>query len=83
MVDFSNKQAKAERPPPTKATLIRAIKRVHFQPIVWYNDTFANPNIPSPSESEWRAEAGAFSPVMTTMDPAPGVILQLVKCGCT
>ena len=35
-----------------------------------------------PSEYGWGEEAGGFSPVMTTMDP-PGVILQLVKCGCT
>ena len=39
--------------------------------------------IPSPSEYGWRDEAGGFSPVMTTMDPAPGVILKLVKCCCT
>ena len=26
---------------------------------------------------------GGFSTVMTTMGPAPEVILQLVKCGCT
>ena len=61
----------------------RAIKRAHFQCIVSYNDTVANQNIPSPSEYGWRDEAGGFSPVMTTMDPAPGVILKLVKCCCT
>ena len=72
-----------ERLPPTKAALIQAIKRAHFQRIVWYNDTVANLNIPSPSEYGWREEAGRFSPVMTTIDPAPEVILQLVKCGCT
>ena len=35
-----------------------------------------------PSEYGWREEAWGFYPVMTTMGPAPGVILQLVKCGC-
>ena len=50
----------------------RAIKRAHFQCIVSYNDTVANQNIPSPSEYGWRDETGGFSPVMTTMDPAPG-----------
>ena len=36
--------------------------------------TVANPNIPS--VYEWREEAGGFSPIMTTMDTAPEVILQ-------
>ena len=61
----------------------KAIKRAHFQCIVSYNDTVANQNIPSLSEYGWRDVAGGFSPVMTTMDPAPGVILKLVKCCCT
>ena len=61
----------------------RAIKRVHFQCIVSYNDTVASQNIPSPQKYGWRDEAGGFSPVMNTMDPATGVILKLVKCCCT
>ena len=64
----------AEKLPPTKAALIQAIKIAHFQRIVKNNDTVANPNIPSPSEYGWRMEAGGFSPVMTTMDPAPEAI---------
>ena len=55
---FRRKQAEAERLTPTKAVLIQAIKRAHFQGIVWYNDAIANPIIPSPSEYEWREEAG-------------------------
>ena len=61
----------------------RLSKRAHFQRIVLYNDIVANLNIPSQSEYGWREEAGGFSPEMTTMDPAPEIILQLVKCGCT
>ena len=69
----------AERLPPIKTAPIQAIKRAHFQRIVWYNETVAYPNIPSPSEYGWREEAEGFFPVMTTMDPAPEIILQLVK----
>ena len=72
---FRRKQAEAERLPPTKAALIQAIKRVHFQSIVYYNDTVAYLNKPSPSEYGWREKAGGFSPVMITIDPAPEVIL--------
>ena len=82
-MDYRRKQAEAERLPPTKAVLIQAIKRAHFQRNVWYNDTVANPNTQSPSEYVWREEVWGFSLVMTTMDPAPEAILQLVKCGCT
>ena len=78
---FQHEQAAAEMLPQTKAALIQAIKRAHFQRIVWYNDTAADLNIPSPSEYGWRVEAGGVSPVMTTLDPAPEVILQLVKYG--
>ena len=78
---FRREQAAAERLPPTKAALIQAIKRAHFQRIVWYNDTVAYLNIPSPPEYGWREEAGGVSPVITTMDPAPEVILEQVKCG--
>ena len=80
---FPLKQEEAERLPPIKTALIQAIKRTHFQRIVWYNGTVANLNIPSPSEYGCREEAEGFFPVMTTMDPAPEVILQLVKCDCT
>ena len=47
---FQREQAAAERLPPTKAALIQAIKRAHFQRIVWYNDNVADLNIPSLSE---------------------------------
>ena len=73
----------AERLPPTKAALIQAIEKTHFQRIVWYNEIVANPYIPSPSEYGWREEAEGFCAVMTTMDPAPEVIFQLVKFDCT
>ena len=46
---FRLKQAEAERLPPTNAALIQPIKIAHFQRIIWYNDTVAYPNIPSPS----------------------------------
>ena len=82
-MDFGREQAEAERLPPTKATLIHAIKRAHFQLMIWYNASVAISNIPSPSEYGWRGEAGGISPVKITMDPAPEVILQTVKCGCT
>ena len=55
---FQREQVAAERLPPTKAALIQAIKRVHFQRIVWYNDTAGYLNILSPSEYGWREEAG-------------------------
>ena len=33
-------------------------------------------------EYGWREEAGGHSPEITTMDPAPEAILQLVKYAC-
>ena len=39
--------------------------------------------MPPSSEYGWREEAGGFSPEKTTMNPAPELILHLVKCDCT
>ena len=78
---FRRKQAVVEGLSSTKTALIQPIKRAHFQCIIWFNETVAYRNIPSPSEYGWRKKAGVFSPVMTTMDPE--AILHLVTCGCT
>ena len=43
---------------PTKAALTGAIKKAHFQCIVWYNDTVTYPNILEPPEYGWKEEAG-------------------------
>ena len=44
------------------------------------NGIVANADISSPKDYGWTKDADGFSSVMTTMDPAPEAILQLVIC---
>ena len=69
--------------PPTQSALRYAILRAHYQAMVWRNDVVANPKIPQPDAGYgWERQNGTFVPQMTTMQPAPQAILELVKCSC-
>ena len=79
---FMKKQVESGKLPPTSAALKQAILHAHYQAIVWYNDTIAHPNIPSPERCGWTLEEDGWTPIMTTQLPAPESVLQLGKCGC-
>ena len=81
---FKKKQAQSERLPPTFAALYQAILRSHYQLLVWNNDDVANPVLPSPSDFGWKWEEDekSWTPVMTTLPPAPNAIVHLVRCNC-
>ena len=80
---FTKKQAESERLPPTQAALKQAILRAHYQAMIWTNDTVPNPEVPSPQDYGWNLEDDVWVPVMTKEQPAPNVVIQLVKCGCS
>ena len=80
---FRRKQFESERLPPTKAAFEEAVKRTLFQCIVWNFDIVALPPIPSPELFGWKKEKNVFTPIMTSILPAPQAIIELVKCGCT
>jgi hypothetical protein len=81
---FKKKQAQSERLPPTFAALYQAILRSHYQLLVWNNDDVSNPALPSPSDFGWKWEEDekSWTPVMTTLPPAPNAIVHLVRCNC-
>lgn len=80
---FKKKEAQSEKLPPTQGALHEAILRTHYQAIVWNNDTVSNPTLPSPERYGWKDDSDHWTPVMTTILPAPEAIIQLVKCGCS
>jgi len=81
---FKHNQALSEKLPPTKAALKQAILRAHYQAMIWENDNTANPTIPSPEGYGWKKDdESQWQPVMSTLLPAPDVVLHLVKCDCT
>ena len=57
---FQRKQAESERLPPTQAALREAIKRVHYQAMIWANDKFPNPDLPSPENYGWKNDKGYY-----------------------
>jgi len=51
--------------------------------MIWENDKTAYPTIPSPDGYGWKKDdESEWQPVMSTLPPAPDVVLHLVKCGC-
>ena len=68
---FKKKQVESGKLPPTSAALKQAIRHAQYQSIVWYNDTIAHPNIPSPEIYGWTFEEHGSTPIMTTQLPAP------------
>ena len=79
---FKKNQAESERLPPTQAALHQALRRAHYQLLVWNNDHVANPVLPSPEGYGWQDEDGKWVPVMKNLPPAPEAIIQLVRCKC-
>ncbi|KAK3708724.1 hypothetical protein QZH41_004431 [Actinostola sp. cb2023] len=79
---FTKKQAQSERLPPTQAALIQAIRRSHYQLLVWNSDKVANPSLPAPDNFGWTAGENEWAPVMTNLPPASDAIIHLIKCKC-
>ena len=80
---FKKKQAQSEGLPPTKAALLQAIMRAHYQAIIWYNDIIPNPELPPPENYGWDLVDGKFKTVMTSLPPAPEAVIHLVKWDCS
>ena len=57
---FRRKQAESERLPPTQAALREAIKRAHYQAMIWANDKVPNPDLPSPENYGWKKDKGYY-----------------------
>ena len=57
---FRRKQAESKRLPPTQAALREAIKRAHYQAMIWANDKVLNPDLPSPENYGWKKDKGYY-----------------------
>ena len=80
---FRTKQALSEKLPPTRATLLPALKRANYQAMIWFNDIQARPVLPSPVGHGWIMQDNRLVPVMCDLPCAPDFIIQLVRCSCT
>ena len=75
---FRRRQAESEKLPPSEGALRETVLRAHYQAMVWYN---ANPDLPSPEGYGWKKTDDAWCPIMTSFQPAPESIIELVRCG--
>jgi hypothetical protein len=51
---FMKKQAQSEKLPTTIDALQQAVRRAHYQAMIWNNDKVPNPTIPSPEGYVWK-----------------------------
>ncbi len=79
---FKTSQAEADRLPPTKAALLQHSLRAAYQSIVWAHLEDANPTYPAPNQFGWKELNDTYIPVVTTMEPAPKAVVELVRCNC-
>lgn len=79
---FTAKQALGDKLPPTRGSLVPAIKRANLQAFVWSKDDEPNAVIPNPVGHGWYLEEGVLTPVMCEEPCAPESLLQLIRCSC-
>ena len=79
---FTLKQVNGERLPPTRDSVIPAVKSANFQSLIWEQDERPDPVIPSPHEYGWSIEDGQFVPDKCEIYYEPKSLLGLDKCLC-
>ena len=79
---FKRNQAEAERLPPTSAALYQHILRAHYQAMIWFLATDAQPRLPPATDYGWNKIHDTYVPIVTALNPAPDAVIELVRCGC-
>ena len=82
---FSKHQYENERLPPTRASFWQKVLRANFTASEWKSSHVARPILDDPKKHGWywNEQNGAYSPVMTTLSPAPESVVELSICRCT
>jgi hypothetical protein len=79
---YSNKGCKAEELPPTLGAFKQHVMRANYVAHLWSRST-KNITTLNPIEYGWSLDsAGNYKAIMTTENPAPIAIIELIKCGC-
>lgn len=79
---FTKKQVEGANMPPTQAALHPAIRRAHYQAIIWQRAHIPKPNIPPPTDFGWIIKENEYLPVMCDMPCAPQELVSSVRCSC-
>ena len=76
---FTASQAEAQKLTPTKAALLQHI----LWAVVWAHLEDPKPDLPPADGYGWKEQSDTYIPVITTLDPAPKAVVELVHCNCT
>ena len=69
--------------PPPQAALRPAIRRVHYQVIIWPQAQVPKPNLPPVTDFGWAlSENDCYVPVMCNLPSGPEKVLSIVRCSC-
>ena len=79
---FTTKQSLGDKLPPTRGSLMPAIKRASFQALARSRDHELDPVISDPVGHGWPLEEGTFTPVMCEEPCLPTFFVELIKCSC-
>jgi hypothetical protein len=76
------KTAKPEAMPPTSDAFRFHLMRVHYQAMVWINAFCPQPELPVPTEMEWRLCEAGWELILMSLCAIPASCLEMVACGC-
>ena len=81
---WSTKNKEAENLPPCRATLVPHIQRTDFVSIMHKSYHQTIPALSAMTDSGWKNDekTNILRPEYCLVPPAPGSILELIKCGC-
>ena len=80
---FRKKNLESEKLPPTRGTLLPHILRANYMSMRDKSYISSIPKLPPLELNGWEVNpAGGYLPIKCLKNPAPGAVLELVKCGC-
>ena len=68
--------------PTTRIVWLEHIRRAHVQWSVWSQDLIVNSVVPDPVTLRCQMQYVKLRPLLTQETPAPGAVLQLIRCNC-
>ena len=68
--------------PSTRIVWLEHIIRAHVQWGVWSQDLIINADVPDPITLRCQMQYVKLLPLLTKETPAPGAVLQLIRCNC-
>ena len=81
---FSKQQLEAKKLPPTREAFCQKVFRAHYTALQWKSSHLPSPSLPDPEDYGWKWDSknSLYEAIMTTLLPAPEMIIDLTVCQC-